>query len=177
MILFVDTREKKNAHIIKHFDAEGIDWVPQKLDVGDYMLAGVPGLSVDKKSGMEEVYGNLVHDHTRFVNELARARETKTRLVVLIEEPRVTKLEAVKTWHSWREKEWLRLRAAGQRADFARHNLNPLRPPMNGAALYYRMEVLSDMYGVEWQFCRRQHTGERIVSILAGDGVAPKDRL
>ena len=177
MIILVDTREKKNAHVIKHFDEQKIDWVPMKLDVGDYMIAGAPELSIDKKSGLEEVYGNLIHDHDRFVGELVRARTTKTHLVVLIEEPRIKTLDAVKTWHSWREKEWQRLRRAGQKGDFARHNLNPNRPPMNGSALYYRMEVLADMYGVEWRFCRRQHTGEVILSILAGDGGALEERL
>ena len=40
MKLTVDSREKKNSHILAWFDKHGIEYEVKKLDVGDYMIDG-----------------------------------------------------------------------------------------------------------------------------------------
>ena len=36
MIVLIDTREKRNEHILSYFDKQGITYRKEKLDFGDY---------------------------------------------------------------------------------------------------------------------------------------------
>ena len=49
MIIQIDSREKKNDHVVKYLDEQEIKWVRSKLIVGDYMALENP-LVVDLES-------------------------------------------------------------------------------------------------------------------------------
>ena len=49
-MIYVDTREKKNEHIIRYFEKNGICYERKKLDVCDIHLEQVYGLNENKIS-------------------------------------------------------------------------------------------------------------------------------
>jgi len=145
----VDSREK--AHIIKHilddFDDMGVPWFSCKLPVGDYVNLDNPRISVDRKHNLAEVVNNVGQDHKRFVAELARAQKLGIRLIILIEHSR--KIRSVEDVLHWRN---------------PRLDVSPLA--ISGERLYKIMVSMAQKYGVEWQFCEKKHTAQRICEIL-----------
>ena len=137
-MIIVDTREKINNHIIEWFDANNIFYIWKKLDFGDYMVQGNNKISIDRKQNLTELAGNLGKHHTRFRNELLRARDCGARVVVLIEEETLP--------CDWRSK----------------------RTKMTGAQMQKIMGTMSEKYPVEWQFCKKADAGKRIIEILGG---------
>ena len=71
MVICVDSREKKNSHILAWFDKHGIEYEVKKLDVGDYMIDG-GAISVDTKRSIDELSTNMLNraDHARFWQKL-----------------------------------------------------------------------------------------------------------
>ena len=67
-MIICDSRERKNQHVLRYFDAHGIPYRIQKLDVADYMLEGVDGFALDRKQNLAELSTNLMNrkDHSRF---------------------------------------------------------------------------------------------------------------
>ena len=68
MIIIVDTREKRNEHILRYFDRHGIEYRIEKLEIGDYMLDG-GAISIDTKRSVDELASNMLNrnDHARFL--------------------------------------------------------------------------------------------------------------
>lgn len=146
----MDTREKPHAivKILAHFERQGIEVVRQKLDAGDYMIEGQNAISVDRKQNLLEVCSNLCQDHERFIRECERAREAGTKLVVLVEHGgKVKSLEDVAQWINPRLK------------------VSPYA--VSGRRLYRMMHTTATKYGIEWAFCRKDQTGQKIVEILS----------
>lgn len=139
-MIYVDSREKKNEHIITYFDAVGQFYcAPVALKYGDYACArSAPKLVVERKSGLLELANNLGKKHVRFRNELLRARDCGARVVVLVEED-----TALETWTHKRTK-------------------------MTGVQMKKIMETMSEKYPVEWQFCHKKDAGRKIIEILEG---------
>lgn len=94
--ILVDTREKKNDHILKYFNEKLIGWERQKLDYGDYSVMipanpelGIPRdlylggeVMVERKANLDELAGNLsTNDRNRIKAEFASAPATKIMLV------------------------------------------------------------------------------------------------
>ena len=149
MVIQLDSREKTHAikRILETFDSENVKWFVSKLPVGDYISLDNPRLTVDRKQNLLEVVQNVCQGHDRFVRELKRANEYGIKLVVLIEHShRIKRLEDVVHWKN------------------PRLAISPLA--VSGERLYKIMCSLRDKYGVEWQFCDKQHTGRRIIQIL-----------
>ena len=75
MTIWVDTRQQSGKHEGKHAGMEklGHVLVRRKLDVGDYMAEGIPGISVDTKQDQNELYADVVRDRSRFTREARRA--------------------------------------------------------------------------------------------------------
>ena len=48
-MIICDSREKKNAHILRYFDRNGIDYIIRKMDVADYQTEGRDKLVIDRK--------------------------------------------------------------------------------------------------------------------------------
>ena len=72
--VLVDTREKKNSHILKQFDSLRIQYEDRALDFGDYsfMMQGRDfSLScvIERKGSINELYGNFTSDRDRIEKE------------------------------------------------------------------------------------------------------------
>ena len=142
IIYCFDSREKKNDHIKAYFDRHGIAYRVEKLDAGDYMVAG-GNVTVDRKGSVEEISGNLTNptDKQRFMREVRRSRQLGLRLVVLVE---TNKYKTVKDLAAWKSK----------------------YTPVRGTVLIREMERLRYAYGVEFRFCPKMSAAKKIVDIL-----------
>lgn len=150
MILIEDTRNKVGEHknVADYCKRHGITLIREALKVGDYMFPD-GNVSVDTKKNMNEVYGNLCHDHKRFKAELIRANDLGIKLIILVEHGgAIRTLESVREWTNPRLK------------------YSPYA--WNGERLCGVMRTVADRYGVEWEFCDKRQTGKRIIEILGG---------
>lgn len=145
----IDSREKSRAirKIINEFERQGIHHYVSKLYVGDYMNPDNPRVIVDRKQNLSEVYGNVCHQHERFVDEINRARKAGIRLIFLIEHGgKIVSLESIKDWYNPRLK------------------VSPYA--WNGPRLYKTLLTIKSKYGVEFEFCRKADTGQKILELL-----------
>lgn len=168
MIIQMDTREQtgKKDHILSYFDQNGIRVVRSKLFVGDWTRLDKQDVCIDTKTGgLQEVYGNVVQQHVRFRDECIRARQNGIRLVVLVEEEIISRLEDVCTWENPRRVKWFEIDHQ-HRLGKKLYIKQPEKPPISSAQLQSIMKTIGERYGVEWQFCRKDETGARIVRIL-----------
>lgn len=147
-MIIVDSREKKWSHIKAYFDKNGIDYeFPKKLDVGDYFNTDNPSVVIDRKASLQELCGNLSKGDgniIRFTAECRRAKEQKVRFIVLVEG---TICKTVKDVGNWKSK-------------YSKHT---------GKWLADRMFGLTVSYDVEWMFCKKNETAQRILEILQYD--------
>lgn len=127
------------------------------MDTADYMVEGQPNIVVDRKQNLDEICANLTYkgkkanenggkgipsNVARFWREVRRAYEDKIKLVVLIEHgENIKSLADVAAW-------------SGSRSG------------ISGRKLVDEMDRLSAAYGVEWQFCGKSETAEKILKIL-----------
>ena len=143
MKLTVDSREKKNSHILAWFDNHGIEYEVRKLDVGDYMIDGNDTISIDRKASIDELSTNMLNrsDHARFWREVRRAKDTGVKLIILVESNKYTDIPSLIDWKS---------KYSG----------------VNGRSLIDAIYRAHISYGVEFIFCRKRATGRRIVELL-----------
>lgn len=174
-MILVDTLEKKNVHVIRYFDAHNIPWKPLRLAQGDYMLEGNDAITIDRKSGLQEVYGNLIgSQHVRFRNECIRAQEAGQSLVVLIEtqskesfswntenEPPIEFVSDVHKWVNPRTRWFFATRKSPRFATKKKQY-----PPLSSASLQRMMETMTEKYGVVWRFTPKNRCGEEIAHLL-----------
>ena len=143
-MIIVDSREKKWEHIRSYFEEHSVKYTVHKLDVGDYLNTDNSRVVVDRKRDLQELCSNLSKGDAnimRFTREAARAKESGVRLIVLIEG---TNCKSVKDVCGWKSK-------------YSKHS---------GKWLNDKMFTLTLTYGVEWQFCKRNETGKRILELL-----------
>lgn len=144
-MIIVDSREKKWEHIRDYFDRNGIPYdFPHKLDEGDYLNTENPSVVVDRKANLQEICGNLSKGNgniVRFVKECKRAHDRHMRFVVLIEGTSVQNVRDLKGWKS----------------EYGR---------FTGQWLAEKMFNLTVSYDVEWVFCKRNKTAEKILEIV-----------
>lgn len=156
-MIICDSREQKNAHILRYFEQHGIEYQVRKMDTADYMVEGQPNIIVDRKQNLDEICANLTYkgkkanenggkgipsNVARFWREVRRAYEDKIKLVVLIEHgENIKNLADVAAW-------------GGSRSG------------ISGRKLVDEMDRLSAAYGVEWQFCDKSETATKILKIL-----------
>ena len=141
--LQIDSREKKNEHILRYFDRHGIDYEIRKLDIGDYMLDG-GAISIDTKRSVDELAANMLNrnDHARFLREAKRAADSGVKLIVLLE---TSKYKAIPDLATWRSK----------------------YSGISGRALMDAIYKTHISYGVEFLFCPKISTGRRIIELLS----------
>lgn len=144
MKLIVDSREKKWEHIAEYFEKQGIEYEVLKLDVGDYMIEGQSGITVDRKRNLAELSRNLMNpkDHSRFWKEIRRAREQGIKLYILCEHG--GKIKSIKDVALWNDK---------YSGVTGRRLLDEI----------YRVHI---SYQVEFIFTNKRSTGRRIIEIL-----------
>lgn len=95
MVILVDTREKKNDHIVSVLEEKGIPYKQKKLDYGDYSFM-IPKneelgiyrdiwfdkkVVVERKASLEELSGNLTQNRNRFEEEMALSPEEKVLII------------------------------------------------------------------------------------------------
>nr|WP_308545864.1 ERCC4 domain-containing protein [uncultured Lachnoclostridium sp.]DAF89756.1 MAG TPA: ERCC4 domain protein [Siphoviridae sp. cteLh2] len=95
--IIVDTREKKNKHIIDAFELYGIKYIKQKCEYGDYcaMLTKdeelginediILKVSVERKASLDEIGANLTRGKERFAKEMIRCTEDYGSMIIMIE--------------------------------------------------------------------------------------------
>ena len=163
--IIMDTREKidKKGHILDYIDRLGIPVIRRKLDVGDWARSDDQSVVIDTKTcGLLEVYSNVITQHDRFRRECQRAKDNGVQLIVLVEENGINQLEDVQDWENPRTKQY-ELRRTGI---IKSRSPLPLSPPVSSKRMYGIMRVMSERYGVVWDFCRHDNAGERICEIL-----------
>lgn len=98
MVVLVDSREKKNSHIIDYFKKQGISYKSEKLDYGDYsfMIPAVAAgediyfhkdIIIERKASLEELSGNLAQKRQQFETEFLKAKSDNCKSYLMIEAP------------------------------------------------------------------------------------------
>lgn len=89
--IYCDTREKPQAieSLSEQIKKKGYELVRTKLYVGDYQLLSNPYLVVDRKQNLQEIIGNVTHDHKRFKADVefqfCAKNQTGNKIVEILE--------------------------------------------------------------------------------------------
>ena len=153
MQIQIDTREKPTAisKILNSFDEHDVKYFRSKLFVGDYMSLTNAHYVIDRKQNLQELVGNVCQQHKRFKNELIRANDLDIKICVLVEHGgKIGCLEDVKGWYNPRLK-------ASPKAT-------------TGETSYKILNTLQMVYDVDFQFCKKAETGNRIIELLSKGG-------
>ena len=98
MVILVDSREKKNTHILDYFRKQKISFYTEKLEYGDYSFM-IPAAAagediffhrdcvVERKASLEELSGNLTGERERFEKEFLKAGNDGCKVYLMIEAP------------------------------------------------------------------------------------------
>ena len=148
MIILEDTRQKprQNAHIREQLTALGYEVKRCRLFVGEYTFPTNQSVCVDTKQDLQEVVGNVTKQHERFANECKRAKAAGIKLVILVQDPKITELSGVFGWYNPR--------------------LRFSNVATTGRTLAKIMYSMRDKYGVQWEFATKDKIGERIIELL-----------
>lgn len=156
MTIQVDSREKRHIiqRILDGFDRRGVQHYVSKLYKGDYMNLDNPRLVVDRKQNLAEVAYNFTDARkttkgygSRFEQEMADAKAMGIKIVFLVEHGgQIRSIDDVAKWENPRLQE------------------SPMA--MSGERIYRKMLAFQNYYGVEWQFCDKRQTADRIIEIL-----------
>lgn len=163
MIIQIDSREKARAiqKIVAEFDKKEIKHPVSKLMVGDYMNYDNPRLIVDRKQNLTELCSNVCQDHDRFRRELMLAKENGIQLVILCEHGKdIECLEDVIFWENPRRKKRKQINGRWQTIE---------TKATTGETLYKILKTLQRKYGVVFEFCMKEETGNKIIEILGGE--------
>lgn len=98
MIILVDSREKKNSHVLDYFTKNGVAYQVTKLDYGDYSFmipAAAAGediyfhrdIVIERKASLEELSGNLAQERERFEKEFLKAGNDGCKVYLMVEAP------------------------------------------------------------------------------------------
>ena len=160
MVIQIDSREKRHIiqRILDGFDRRGVQHYTSKLYKGDYMSLDNPRLVVDRKQNLAEVAYNFTDARkttkgygSRFEQEMAEAKEMGIKIVFLVEHGgQIRSLEDVAKWQNPRLTE------------------SPMA--MSGERIYRKMLAFQNYYGVEWKFCDKRQTADKIIEILEREG-------
>ena len=154
MIILEDTRQQISKHKMKHewFAEHGIQIERCRLYVGDYTLPHNQSICIDTKKDLHELVQDVTQQHERFRNELIRANEAGIKLIILCEHSsEIRCLEDVYFWVNPRSKK------------------NP--KATSGMRLFRILNTIKSKYNVDFEFCDKFHTGQRIVEILSREEV------
>lgn len=170
MQIVVDTREHASEwkRISKQFDELGVKYFRSKLYCGDYQSMDNTRLVVDRKKDLQELYGNICAQHERFKAELLRAIEQGIKIVILCEHgDDVKSLEDVYFFYQPPTERWrvVEKEIAGQKVKVKEKYI---QQAINGKSMYKSFCTIRDRYNVDFVFCTKEETGQKIVEILGG---------
>lgn len=190
MIVIEDKAQQNNKHELKHayFESHGIYWERYPLPVGDYILAneqvldviarkqkrgtdvkkmdflGTYQTCVDTKKDMQEIIGNICGpQHDRFRDECILAQNNGIKLYVLIEnENGVKSIDDLEEWDNprLRIQKWITTPSGQRRKVFKYPDAT------KGTTLAKAIRTMTKKYGVEFQFCRPEESGAKILELL-----------
>ncbi len=152
MTIQVDSREKARAikNILKTFDDSGTAYFVSKLYVGDYQSLDNPRLVVDRKQNLLELAQNVCQGHKRFVAELQRAKDAGIKVIILCEHGYgIKELSDVNRWYNPRLKS------------------SPLA--VSGQRLFKILYAIQHKYDVDFVFCDKSETGNKIIEMLGAE--------
>ena len=167
MNIQVDSREHKSewGRIKKQFDDLGIEYFRSKLYVGDYQSLDNPRLVIDRKKDLQELCGNVCQQHERFKAELVRAIQSGIKIVILCEHGEDIKtMEDVYFWQNPRKHKVIWKTVNGKRVKTVVSD-----KAVDGNQLYKSLCTIRDRYNVDFVFCTKEETGQKIVEILSND--------
>lgn len=146
-VIQVDTREKKNDHIISDLEDAHILCLRSKLAFGDYMNIDNPRVVVERKSSIRELATNLCKHHDRFRQELKNAQFYGIHVILLIEDNNgKTSVEDIKSW----------INPSAKR--------NPRA--VSGETLYKILVSMQKYYCFDIYFTSKAACGSRIIQLL-----------
>ncbi len=158
-IILTDTRQQKEAHILKEFDKNMIIHIRTCLPSADYMALRSEGKMyldystlIDTKKDLEEISGNLCNtqNHERIKREIAKAKELGCKdFIFLIGDNRVKHISDIQNWRSPHTK-------------------------VRGCVLLKIMHTMTDKYGVRFIFCQKKDMGKKIIELLGGKNETKK---
>lgn len=165
-----DTRDKPGKHknVDDYLTANGHRIVRSKLYCGDVSLLSDQSICIDLKQDLQEVYGNVIQDHKRFMDELIRAQSFGIKLIILVEQGGISSMHDVSEWENPRIIEWRKIDEAHKAGKQLKKTICKV-PPASSIKLAAIMNQLSRRYGAEWQFCDKSDTGRRVVELLNGE--------
>lgn len=169
MQIQIDSREHKKElqRITKQFDECGVKYFISKLYVGDYQSLDNPRLVIDRKKDLQEICGNVCQQHERFKAELLRANEQGIKLVILCEHGAdIKSLEDVYFWQNPRKYQIRWKTVNGKRVKDVIS-----AKAVDGNQLYKSLCTIRDRYNVDFVFCQKEETGQKIIEILGNGGV------
>ena len=152
MILIEDTRQVVGKHKLKneYFEKMGIEVVRSKLLFGDYQNPQNPSIAIDTKKDIQELIGDLTKDHERFRNELLLSKKCGAKLIILIEDEKVTCINDLYTWYNWRLKKSPKATKGSTLAK-----------------MLYTIEHNTEDYNCQFIFTKKSECGAKILEILS----------
>ena len=151
MILIEDTRQVVGKHKLKneYFEKMGIEVVRSKLLFGDYQNPQNPSIAIDTKKDIQELIGDLTKDHERFKRELQLAKKCGAKLIILIEDEKVTCINDLYTWYNWRLKKSPKATKGSTLAK-----------------MLYTIENNTEDYNCQFLFVKKAECGAKIIELL-----------
>lgn len=147
-VIEVDSREKKNGHILTDLEmSDDIKVLKTKLAFGDYRnLSSDPFLVVERKNSMLEICTCCGSQIARFSKELKTAKTYGFHIVVLIESDECSSLDDIKDW-------------INPYANKAKHALT-------GIQIWKILNRFVEYYNIEVRFTTKDMAGIDIMKIL-----------
>ena len=151
MILIEDTRQVVGKHKLKneYFEKMGIEVVRSKLLFGDYQNPQNPSIAIDTKKDIQELIIDLTKDHERFKRELQLAKKCGAKLIILIEDEKVTCINDLYTWYNWRLKKSPKATKGSTLAK-----------------MLYTIENNTEDYNCQFLFVKKAECGAKIIELL-----------
>ena len=151
MILIEDTRQVVGKHKLKneYFEKMGIEVVRSKLLFGDYQNPQNPSIAIDTKKDIQELIGDLTKDHERFKRELQLAKKCGAKLIILIEDEKISCINDLYTWYNWRLKKSPKATKGSTLAK-----------------MLYTIEHNTEDYNCQFIFIKKSECGAKIIELL-----------
>lgn len=173
MIILEDTRQQALKHKLKHayFAEHGIKVERTKIFVGDYTLPTNQSVCIDTKKDIQELISDICgKQHQRFKQELLRAKESGIKLIVLVENrDGVKEIEDLIEWQNPRlliMKNSDEIIGTYSNGKPKYKKVQKFPSATKGETLFKVCRTMQERYGVAFDFCTPEESGERIINIL-----------
>ena len=152
-LILTDTRQQKDSHITKAFDAAGILHIRTGLPSADYMAVRYNpsggffldySTLIDTKKDLEEIASNLCNtqNHERIKREIFKARELGAKqFIFLINSGKIKSVEDLKNWSS-------------------------KRTQVRGETLLKIFKTMTKKYDIKFILVPKKKMGEMIIKLL-----------